>query len=150
MPTLVLLATMLSLAAPPAASVDATKVLTKDEVAAAIGDEIKEVRPDGPAIVRYYAVHGKPFQEAVIVAVENASNGTYDSALATARKTRYYRSDVSGLGDKAFWEEAGAVYGVLHVLSGKTYISINVGQSKAPQSYLDVAKALMALAIKRL
>ena len=54
------------------------------------------------------------------------------------------------MGQKAFWEEAGAAYGVLHVVAGKTYVSINVGQSKAPQTYLDVAKALMAMALKRL
>ena len=147
---LLLLVSLFSTAGVPAGAADAAKLLTKDEVAAAIGDAIKEVRPDGPTTVRYYAVNGKPFQEAVIVAVEDASRGTYDSVLANARRTKYFKNDVPGLGDKAFWEEAGAAYGTLHVVSGKTYISINVGQSKAPRTYLDVAKALMTLALKRL
>jgi hypothetical protein len=145
------LSVLVLLAADPGFSADATTVLTKDDVTAAIGAMIKEVRADSDKkTVRYFAVDGKPFQEAVIVAVNEAASGTYEFALANAKKTSDYKRDVAGFGDKAFWEEAGPSYGVLHVVSGKTYVMINVGQSKAPQTYFDVAKSLMTLALKRL
>src|SRR5258708_39789231 len=96
------------IAASPAPAADAAKVLTKGEVAAAIGDAIKDVKVEDATIARYYAVNGKPFQEAAIVSVQNASSGTFEAALGNARRTKYYKNDVAGRRPQAGLGEAGA------------------------------------------
>jgi len=134
-----------------AISQDASKIVTKEEIETVIGGKIKNVNvePD-KSIARYYAENGKPYQEAVIVSVGDSKNGTYDYALKISQSAKYFKNDVKGFGDKAFWEEASGVYGTLHVVKGSKYISINVGQSKSPLTYFDAAKKLMDAALKRL
>ena len=133
------------------AKTDVSQILTKLEIEDAIGGPINDAPiSTDKSIIRYYAVDGTPYLEAMSFAVldENAE-ASFLKQKNIMRSVHYYQGELPEFGEKAYWCD-NTVTTDIHVIKDSKELSISVSQSKSGISKLDAAKKLMKLALSRL
>ena len=130
---------------------DVTRVFAKAELEEILGGTLKEPKIDSADLgtVRYYPVNGIPFLEALVLGARTYDAVDYESALKNAQQTHYYKHDVAGLGERAFWQESGA-YAMLIAVKGKVLVQISISQAKSPLTREDAAIKIAKTTFERL
>lgn len=138
--------------------VDPRVLLTRAEVEAALGEQVKEPEftdtknPLGQKLCFYSPVSekGASFIQLSVVQNEGMSKDlrkqgyNVDQLYTETKKNFTDAKPVPGIGDEAFWSTNG-----LHILKGNVYLNISVGNTSKPEN-LELAKRLAEKAVSRL
>ena len=138
--------------------VDPGVLLTKAEVEAALGEQVKEPElrdsknPLGQMLCFYSPVSEKSEKFIQLSVVQNEGMAknlreqgyNVEQLYKETKKNFTDAKPVPGIGDDAFWGTNG-----LHILKGNVYLNISVGNTSKPEN-LELAKRLAEKVVSRL
>ncbi len=141
----------LTLGAYAQAKLDASQLLTKEEVGKLAGASVIAVKPGGDgrsnSTATYITADGSPIVFLVQMAKDEAgARAIFDKNRDSSKASSGVDPQaVTGLGDRAFWSGGDAK--TLAVMKGKYWLSITAPLMDSP---LEPAKQMAAMALKRL
>ncbi|MCL4441425.1 MAG: DUF3558 domain-containing protein [Firmicutes bacterium] len=138
--------------------VDPCALLTRAEVEAALGEQVKEPEfkdsknPLGQKLCFYAPVSEKADRFIQLSVVQNGGMAknlreqgyNVEQLYRDTKKNFADATPVPGIGDEAFWGTSG-----LHILKGNVYLNISPGNTSKPEN-LELAKRLAGIALSRL